>query len=515
MTIKTPWLEADARTGANEERLQAFVNASFDVVYRMSPDWSELRQLDGKGFVPNAGKPLRNWMDEYVPPEDQPKVRAAIDRAIQSKSLFELEHRIRRVDGTLGWTVSRAVPILNAQGEIQEWFGAATDVTARKEAREAQRRLAAIVESSDDAIASKDLNGIVTSWNKSAEKLFGYKAEEIIGKSILLIIPPELHRDEDMILSKIRRAEKIDHFETVRVRKDGERIDVSLTISPVKDEHGKVIGAAKIVRNITENKKIERALRTTEKLAAAGRLAATVAHEINNPLEAVTNLVYLAKRDVADGAKVSRYLELAGRELDRVAHIARQTLGFYRDTSAPTTFSITQTLDDLVYLYEKRLEARDIEVVKEYSEKIEITALAGEVRQALSNLITNAIDAMPGGGKLVIKAAKSRAWSDSGRQGVRVTILDTGAGISAKHMRNLYQPFFTTKTDVGTGLGLWITRNIVEKHGGAIHVKSRTGTASHGTAFSIFFPVEGKASVSDSDTQSDVSDKTSISHRSL
>src|SRR6185437_6431141 len=143
-----------------------------------------------------------------------------------------------------------------------------------------------------------------------------------------------------------------------RVRKDGERIDVSLTISPVKDEHGKVIGAAKIVRNITENKKIERALRTTEKLAAAGRLAATVAHEINNPLEAVTNLVYLAKRDVADAAKVSRYLELAGRELDRVAHIARQTLGFYRDTSAPTKFSITQTLDDLLYLYEKRLEAR-------------------------------------------------------------------------------------------------------------------------------------------------------------
>src|SRR6185437_7582898 len=231
MTIKTPWIEADARTGGNEERLQAFVNASFDLVYRMSPDWSELRQIDGKGFVANAGRPLRNWMDEYLLLEDQPKVRAAIDRAIQSKSLFEMEHRIRRVDGSVGWTLSRAVPILDANGEIVEWFGAATDVTAGKEAREAQRRLAAIVESSDDAIASKDLNGIVTSWNKSAERLFGYKPEEIIGKPILLIIPPELHKDEDMILGKIRRGEKIDHFETVRVAKNGERIDVSLTIS--------------------------------------------------------------------------------------------------------------------------------------------------------------------------------------------------------------------------------------------------------------------------------------------
>src|SRR5258707_670061 len=168
------------------------------------------------------------------------------------------------------------------------------------EAEQAQLRLAAIVESPGDAIASKDLNGTITSWNRSAEKLFGYKAEEIIGKPVTLIIPPELHRDEFTILSKIRRGEKIEHFETIRLHKNGEKVEVSLTISPVKDENGKVIGAAKIIRNITENNKIERALRTTEKLAAAGRMAATVAHEINNPLEAVTNLVYLAKRDLAN-----------------------------------------------------------------------------------------------------------------------------------------------------------------------------------------------------------------------
>lgn len=361
--------------------------------------------------------------------------------------------------------------------------------------------LAAIVESSDDAIASKDLNGIVTSWNKSAEKLFGYKAEEIVGRPITLIIPPELHQDEAMILSKIRRGEKIDHFETVRVTKSGEKIEVSLTISPVKDADGNVIGAAKIVRDITESKKIERALRTTEKLATAGRLAATVAHEINNPLEAVTNLVYLAKRDLNDSTKVAGYLQMASRELDRVAHIARQTLGFYRDMSSPMSFNVTQALDDLLLLYDAKLQTRKIKVVRQYARnEMEITGLAGEMRQAFSNLISNSIDAMPSGGSLTIKVSNSHVWNDSRVPGVRITLLDTGTGIPRKHRGNLFQPFFTTKKDVGTGLGLWITRNIVQKHHGAIRVMSRTGPEKHGTAFSIFLPRDGEVSAPGPDT---------------
>jgi PAS domain S-box len=314
-----------------------------------------------------------------------------------------------------------------------------------------------------------------------------------------------------MILSKIRRGERIEHFETVRITKGGERIDVSLTISPVRDEQGSVVGAAKIVRNITEKKKIERALLTTEKLAAAGRLAATVAHEINNPLAAVTNLVYLAKRDAGDAKKVSDYLELASRELDRVAHIARQTLGFYRDTSSPVKFDVGQTLDELLLLYAARFEARKIKVAKHYDKEIEVTALAGEIRQALSNIITNAIDAMPAGGSLVIRASKSHKWNKTDMPGVRITILDTGSGIERKHMKNLFQPFFTTKEDVGTGLGLWITRTIVEKHGGTIQVRSRTGPEEHGTAFSIFLPLNGKDSGPGPSLLQDVSSSSALS----
>lgn len=429
--------------------------------------------------------------------DDEPKILAKISQGERIKHFqtVRVHKNGQRIDVSL--TVS---PIKDGKGNIIGAAKIVRDISRQKRLEEASLRLAAIVESSDDAIASKDLNGIITSWNHSAEKLFGYTAEEIIGRPVTLIIPPELHHDEDMILSKIRRGEKIDHFETIRLHKNGERVEVSLTISPIRDENGKVIGAAKIVRNITETNKIERALQTTEKLAAAGRMAATVAHEINNPLEAVTNLVYLARKDLNNNDRVAGYLELASRELDRVAHITRQTLGFYRDTSSPIRLNIRQTLDDLLLLYEKRLESRNIKVVKQYDNDLEITALAGELRQAFSNLITNPLDAMPNGGKLILRVSKTHQWNRSHLDGVRLTILDTGSGIEPKHRKNIFQPFFTTKKDVGTGLGLWITRSIVEKHRGTIRMKSRTGQDNHGTAFSIFLPTEYRADSPDAES---------------
>jgi PAS domain S-box-containing protein len=482
-----------------QRRLAAIIESSEDAIASKDLDgiitsWNKsAERLFGYKAEEIIGQPVTL----IIPPElhgDEPKILGKI-RAGERIEHFQTV-RVRK-DGQLINVSLTISPIKDDKGKIVGAAKIARDITRQKKLEEAALRLAAIVESSDDAIASKDLNGFITSWNRSAEKLFGYTAEEIVGKHITTIIPPELHHDEDMILSKIRRGEKIDHFETIRLHKNGERIEVSLTISPVKDEDGHVIGAAKIVRNITEANKIGRALRTTEKLAAAGRMAATVAHEINNPLEAVTNLVYLAKRDLSNTERVTGYLELASRELDRVAHITRQTLGFYRDTSSPVTLNVAQTLDDLLLLYEKRFESRRIKVMKQYDKDLEITALAGEIRQAFSNLITNAIDAMPEGGTLVLRVAKSHDWSNLHVHGVRITVLDTGSGIEPKHRKNVFQPFFTTTSDVGTGLGLWITRGIVEKHHGSIQMKSRTGQNGHGTAFSIFLPTEYAANSPD------------------
>jgi PAS domain S-box-containing protein len=419
--------------------------------------------------------------------DDAEVIEGMLERLARNEELRAFPARLRHKDGSIRHVRVSSSPY-RENGQFLHTRCLTVDVTTERNAEQAQNQLAAIVQSSDDAIVSKDLNGIVTSWNPAAERIFGYKAEEIVGRPITLIIPLELHDDEPRILGKIRRGERIDHFETVRVRKNGERLDVSLTVSPVKDETGRVVGAAKIARDITENKKVERALRLTEKLASVGRLAATIAHEINNPLESVTNLIYLARRDADNARRLQNHLELATRELDRVAHIARQTLGFYRDTAAPMPMDVPRSMDDLMLLYRRKLETRGIKLVRQYDSVMEITALAGEIRQVFSNLITNAIDAMPEGGILTLRIANVHGGNAAGRPGIRVTIADTGSGIEKRHVEHIFEPFFTTKQDVGTGLGLWISKGIVEKHGGRLKLRSGTRAGRSGTAFSIFLP---------------------------
>jgi len=347
----------------------------------------------------------------------------------------------------------------------------------------ASQYLAAIVESSDDAIVSKNLNGIVTSWNLCAERTFGYKAEEIIGKPITTIIPPELQDDEHRILATIARGERIEHFETVRRKKSGELIDVSLTISPIKDEQGRVIGAAKIARDITQRKRTEKALHLTEKLASVGRLAATVAHELNNPLEAVTNFIFLAQTTDNLPEPAKEYLTLADRELERVSHIAQQTLGFYRDTSALTVVDIRESLDDVLRVFESKLRYKSLKTDINAERGLKIEALGGEVRQVFSNLISNAIDASPTRGVIKVHA---KTVIKRGSPYAQIAFADYGCGIPDGVKSNIFNPFFTTKSDVGTGLGLWVSKSLVEKHGGRIAFRSTQGK---GTVFTLQLPL--------------------------
>jgi PAS domain S-box-containing protein len=346
--------------------------------------------------------------------------------------------------------------------------------------------LAAIVDSSDDGIVSKDLNGIVTSWNAGAHRIFGYSADEIIGKPVTILIPPELQAEETHILQKIRAGERIDHFQTVRVKKGGERFEASLTISPVKDEAGNIVGAAKILRDISQHKEIEAALRTSERLASVGRLAASVAHEINNPLEAVVNYVYLAKQQPDVPAQVRRYLESADAALARVAHIAQQTLGFYRENAQPTRFTVLNVVEDILTIYDRKMRYKGLTIERRISPGLSIYAFEGELKQILSNLITNAFDACRHGGKITI-AARIEHHLPSGRDGVRIAVADDGAGISAHDRKNLFVPFFTTKEKTGTGLGLWITKDLLEKRGGHIQFRSRDFSPS-GTVVRVFVP---------------------------
>jgi PAS domain S-box-containing protein len=372
-------------------------------------------------------------------------------------------------------------PIL---AEVQD---AAGEVRERCRRDDARYHLAAIVEASDDAIACKDLKGVVTGWNRSAERVFGYSAEEIIGQPITKIVPPELIGEEARIFAALDRGERIEHFETQRIRKDGETVEVSLTVTPIRDETGRIIGVAKIARDITHQKRAERALRTSERLAAVGRLAATVAHEINNPLEAVTNLIFLARHSQSND-EIQKYLSMVEEELDRISHLTRQTLGFYRESKGVARVRLSEIVASLLSVFAPRIRNKDIKVSTEIDDTIEIVAVPSEIRQVIANLLNNSIDALDTGGEIHLRVSSSAQWNGIRTPGVRLTIADTGPGIPPEIRQRLFEPFFTTKKDVGTGLGLWISKSIVENHAGYIQVHSCTTSGKSGTTFSVFLP---------------------------
>ena len=289
-------------------------------------------------------------------------------------------------------------PIRDPSGRIIGASKIARDISERRRAEETRSRLASIVESSDDAILSRNLDGMVTSWNEAAGRIFGYSAQEMIGQSSRRIVPPELQSEEDDILRKMRAGDRIDHFETRRLAKDGSDIHVSLSISPLCDAAGLVIGNSEIGRDISARKKLEKFLLQSEKIAATGRMAATIAHEINNPLEAVLNLVFLARQSCAENSDTHRYLETAENEVERVSSIARTTLGYYRDRGTPTEVLIHDLMDTALLIYESKLGARRIKIDRAFEDSRKILVSKGEMMQVFSNVIANAIDAMPRAG---------------------------------------------------------------------------------------------------------------------
>ena len=348
-----------------------------------------------------------------------------------------------------------------------------------------RRQLAAIVENSAEAILSKDAHGIITSWNHGAEQLYGYRADEVIGKHVSLLTPPEQTDEISDIMAKLIRGEHIQNYMTERMRKDGTRLSVYLSISPIRNDRGEIVGASTIAQDLTSQKRAEEALFKNEKLAMAGRLAASIAHEINNPLEAIGNLLYLARRDPS---RSGEYLVMAEREVQRLANIAQQTLGLVRDAASATPLNVSMVLDEVLRLYMRKLNSKKIRVEKQYEETAEIRGFPGELQQVFSNLIANAVDAMGERGSLRLRVERTQEWSNGRRPGVRVTIADTGHGIAPQHTARVFEPFFTTKKDSGTGLGLWLSYNIIRKHGGSIRLRSRVAPGKCGTVFRVFLP---------------------------
>jgi PAS domain S-box-containing protein len=353
-------------------------------------------------------------------------------------------------------------------------------------------QMAAIVEYSYEAIYSTDTEGNITSWNRAAEALYGYSAEEAVSLHVTQLVPPERREELQRNRSVLNRREIVASYPTERMRKDGTRCPVLLSVSPLLNARQQLVGASAIARDLSAEKTSEEAIRRSEKLATAGRLAASMAHEINNPLEAVINLLYLARHDSRNALE---YLTQAEQEVGRVARLAQQTLGFVRDTSVPASMDPAVIMDEILLLYSRKLESRHIRVTRRYRGYYPVDGYSGELRQLLANLLVNAVDAMEDGGALQVGVTAARNWAD-GREGVRITVADNGSGIPREDLIQIFEPFYTTKKDTGTGLGLWVSRGIVQKHGGSIRVRSRSEkpTDGHnpsratGTVFWIFLP---------------------------
>jgi PAS domain S-box-containing protein len=574
--------------------------------------------LTGWSLVQSRGKPLaevfRILNQETRQPVENP---------------MEKVRRLNRIVGLANHTIlvsksgeeiaidDSGAPMFAPDGSLSGVVLVFRDVTKQRNAQKAIAELAAIVEYSGDAIATKNLDGIIQTWNASAERLFGYKPEEIIGKPVTILIPPERLDEEIEILTRIRAGRPFERLETVRLRKDGTPVHVSLCVSPMKDATGHVIGASKVLhditelvdtraelvrekeflattiasigdaviatdadgmitlmnpiaekltewkseealgrpltevfriinqetrksvespvekvrrlnhvvglanhtvlisksgqefaiddsgapirdaegklagivlifRDVTQQRALELALKSNERLALAGRLSASIAHEIHNPLDIVSNSLFLLDQRLGTSPQTRLLIETAQKEVKRVAEISKNMLSLHRESRAASMVNLYQLLQGVVSLVQETIAKgrRKIELVPGFDGEVE--AFPSELRQVFTNVIKNAVEATKDGGNIKIYSEQAR---QSGQDGVIVRIIDDGVGIPEQLRSRLFSPFVTTKEESGTGLGLWVSRSIVEKHGGNIQLHGSTRKNSSGTTVAIFLPL--------------------------
>jgi signal transduction histidine kinase/HAMP domain-containing protein len=330
--------------------------------------------------------------------------------------------------------------------------------------------------------------------NKFLAEMNGAPIGRHLGRTIAEMLPGDR---AEMFESSVERVfvtgEPVEPFElTVPVAAEPEVLRTwVINVYPVTASGEAVRWVGAIAVEATERKRAEDALRKTEKLAATGRLAASIAHEINNPLESVTNLLYLIRRHPSLDREAVDYADLAQQEISRVAEMTQQTLRFYRQTTLPVVANLAELLDSVLAIYAGRLAACQIQVFRQYGSGVDLYCLAGELRQLFANLIGNALDAMSHGGQLRLAVRRSRSWVNGG-PGIRVFVADNGCGMASQTRSHIFEPFFTTKETTGIGLGLWVSGEIISKHKGTVRFASRTG---RGTVFMLFFP-EGVSGIS-------------------
>jgi PAS domain S-box-containing protein len=392
-----------------------------------------------------------------------------------------LELEVEHPEGSPHFLLASASPLFDEAGSVRGAVGAFFDVTERRRMDDALRERAELLELASEAIMVRDRNGCIRFWNAGAEALYGWTREQVLGRDLkeLLDTRPAERKEIEAALAKNGRWDgNLKHR-----HREGREILVA-SRQAVQAGSGAVL---EITRDITAQAIAEEALRRNERLAAMGKLAGIVAHEINNPLEAITNAFYLLRRHPSLDDEAKYYAQIAEQELERVSHITKQTLSFYRESQKAVSVSLSELLDDVLELQHRPMQIAKITLERDYSSKGLVHGFPSELKQVFMNLVSNAIQAMPQGGRMRVRLSETEGWR--GRPaGVRVFISDTGVGITPENAKRLFEPFFTTKATKGTGLGLWISRGIVQKHEGTLRFRSVFGPTNPVTAFQIFLP---------------------------
>lgn len=344
-----------------------------------------------------------------------------------------------------------------------------------------------LMDLASEAIIVRRLDGTVRYWNSGAATMYGWTASEAVGARLHDMLQTEFPIPFDQIQSTLGQGERWEG-NLIQKTKDGREIVVACRKS-LKREEKKGDAVLEICRDVTSQLQGEEALRRADKLAAMGKMAGIVAHEINNPLGAILNIVYLLGRHPSLDDEARHYVAMAEKELLRVAHITRQTLAFYRDSSRASRTSVPSLLDEVLSLESHQLSQKGIFVERRYRIDAVVAAIPGELKQVFLNLIKNAIESMPQGGHLVLHVHPSSSSTGASPDSVRISIMDNGAGITRHDARRLFEPFFSTKSAKGTGLGLWISKGIIQKYEGRIAFRSVNVGGRSQTCFSVVLPL--------------------------
>lgn len=496
----------DAVVAVNQDGLIVQVNSQTEALFGYTRD--ELIGQSVEILVPETKRQQhRSHRKDF---HQEPRVRrmgSGLDLHGKRRdgSEFPVEVSLSPVFSDLGTITLSAIRDVSDRRRVEQELRHANEELEKRKSRElrdSQSRLALIIDSTQDAIIGETLEGVVTHWNRGAEEMFGFSAQEMIGRSASFLAPQECKGEEVANLERIRGGERVEYFESLRVRKDGKPLDVSVTISPIRDTEGKVIGASTIARNISAQKRVENQLRQSQKMEAIGRLAGGVAHDFNNLLSIVGACSELVREHVGPGGL--EYIDNIGQATKRGTALTRQLLAFSRrQTTKPEILSMKERLKEIHKLL-RPLMGDDVEIVLGSAPEDAFVMIdPSHWDQVVVNLAVNARDAMPKGGKLAIETKLFNCDAGFAQEHppmkpgvfVMVAVSDNGTGMDEVTRTRIFEPFFTTKEiGKGSGLGLATVYGIVNQAGGCIFVYSELG---QGTTFKIYLPSAERAMNSD------------------